>query len=175
MKNMVATRGWMGIRTGRRVNACPAVVLTAARSAIGECMNNALRWAAVPFATVLAWIVTFYAAGIFFFMYSLFDRAPDAYQNFFFDYLYLPIRNAISTFAFVVAGKFTAPSHNKIVGIILATIAPMITIGMSIFVIVTMNVTGITDYIKMLLNFIMVIVGVVYAANFHNEDFNDEV
>ena len=81
----------------------------------------------------------------------------------------------MSTFAFVVAGKFTAPSHNKIVGIILATIAPMITIGMSIFVIVTMNVTGITDYIKMLLNFIMVIVGVVYAANFHNEDFNDEV
>ena len=150
-------------------------MLTAARSAIGECMNNALRWAAVPFTTVLAWIVTFYAAGIFFFMYSLFDRAPDAYQNFFFDYLYLPIRNAISTFAFVVAGKFTAPSHNKIVGIILATIAPIITIGMSIFVIVTMNVTGITDYIKMLLNFIMVIVGVVYAANFHNEDFNDEV
>ena len=32
--NTVATRGWIGIRTGKRVNAYPAVALTAVRNVI---------------------------------------------------------------------------------------------------------------------------------------------
>ena len=137
-------------------------------------MNNALRWAAVPFAAVLAGIVAFYIAGLFLSILTFFDHAPDAYHDFFFGYLFVPVRNAISTFAFVVVGRITAPYHNKIVGIVLATIAPMIIIVLSVLTIITMDITKIMDYIKILLNIIIVIAGAVYGARFQNEDLDEQ-
>ena len=137
-------------------------------------MNSVLRWIAVPFAAVFAGIVAFYIAGFFLSILTFFDRAPDAYHDFFFSYLFVPVRNAISTFAFVVAGKVAAPTHNEIVSIVLATIVSMAIIILSVLTIVAMDIIKITDYIKILLNIIIVIAGAVYGASFHNEDLSEQ-
>lgn len=123
-------------------------------------MKDILRWIAIPFASLAAMFLACLIMGIILWLnncgYSWYTGEPVTRLS---EILALLFRDGVAGYAFVLAGSYTAPKHNKVVSIVLATIMGVLSIT-SIALTIYLGREWIT-----ILGAIANMAGAVYAAN----------
>lgn len=121
-----------------------------------------LRWIAVPFASIIAYILGCLLLGL----WIWFNSPSDLENNISITFLF---RDAAAAAMFVFAGTFTAPSHRKTVSIILATTS----VCFSAFLAFLSIITPINSSLEFWLSIIASIIGAISASAFiHSQDNN---